>query len=184
MESVPLVRKRWVVTAFSAAAAGAILCTTAPAEARPVTVPGLGVLEIPDQLPLPPLPAGIPGLDTPPSPPRFTPAPGELAVAAARSKLGAPYVYGGTGPNGFDCSGLVQWAYGQAGVQVPRTSYSQLAAGTPVPLDQLQPGDVISYRGGGHSALYAGDGQVIHAATVAVEMSPLGYSPVVGARRY
>lgn len=181
MESVPLVRKRWAVTALLAAAAGAILCTTAPAEARPVTVPGLGVFEIPDQLPLP---AGIPGITTAPPPPEFTPAPGELAVAAARSKLGAPYVFGGTGPNSFDCSGLVQWAYRQAGVQVPRTSYSQLASGTPVPLEELQPGDVISYSGGGHSALYAGDGQVIHAATVTVEMSPLGYSPITGARRY
>ncbi|MFD4403162.1 C40 family peptidase [Nocardia sp. NPDC058499] len=182
MESVPLVRKRVAVMAvLAAAAAGSVLCTAAPAEARPVTVPGLGVFEVPDHIPLP---AGIPGIATPEPAPRFAPAPGDLAIQAARSKLGAPYVSGGTGPNTFDCSGLVKWAYQQAGVDVPRTSWSQLSAGTPVPLDQLRVGDVISYSGGGHSALYAGDGQVIHAATTTVEISPMSYSPVVGARRY
>lgn len=181
MESVPLVRKRMAVMAVLAAAAGTVLCTAAPAEARPVTLPGLGVVEVPDHIPLP---AGFPGIGTPPPAPRYEPAPGELAVRAARSKLGAPYVSGGTGPNTFDCSGLVKWAYQQAGVDVPRTSWSQLAAGTPVPLDELRVGDVLSYSGGGHSALYAGDGQVIHAATTTVEISPISYSPVVGARRY
>ncbi|MFI5715478.1 NlpC/P60 family protein [Nocardia sp. NPDC051750] len=169
------------VMALFAAAAGTILCTAAPAEARPVEVPGLGIFEVPDHIPLP---AGIPGIGTPP--PQFAPAPsvGDIAVQAARSKLGAPYVSGGTGPNTFDCSGLVKWAYQQAGVDVPRTSWSQLSAGTPVSLDQLRVGDVLSYSGGGHSALYAGDGQVIHAATTTVEISPMSYSPVVGARRF
>ncbi|WP_328390693.1 C40 family peptidase [Nocardia sp. NBC_00416] len=183
MESVPLVRKHVAVLATLAAAAGAFLCTAAPAEARPVAVPGLGIFEVPDQIPLP---AGIPGIGSPPWAPQFAPAPpvGDIAVAAARSKLGAPYVSGGTGPNTFDCSGLVKWAYQQAGVDVPRTSWSQLSAGTPVPLDQLRVGDVLSYSGGGHSALYAGDGLVIHAATSTVEVSPMSYSPVVGARRF
>jgi cell wall-associated NlpC family hydrolase len=183
MESVPLVRKRVAVLATLAAVAGAFLCTAAPAEARPVTVPGLGVVEVPDQIPLP---AGIPGIGTPPPEPELatTAVAGDIAVAAARSKLGAPYASGGTGPNTFDCSGLVKWAYQQAGVEVPRTSWSQLSAGTAVPLDQLRVGDVISYSGGGHSALYAGDGQVIHAATTTVEVSPMSYSPVVGARRF
>ncbi|MFQ6225899.1 C40 family peptidase [Nocardia sp. NPDC002869] len=180
MDSVPI-RQRCAALALFAAAAGAILGTTAPAQAQPVTLPGFGTFEIPDQIPLP---AEIPGIGalTPQVAP--TPAVGDIAVAAARSKLGAPYVSGGTGPNVFDCSGLVQWAYQQAGVQVPRTSWSQLSAGTPVPLDQLRVGDVISYSGGGHSALYAGDGQVIHAATSTVEISPMSYSPVVGARRF
>ncbi|MEU1985730.1 C40 family peptidase [Nocardia sp. NPDC019395] len=169
------------VMAILAAAAGTILCTAAPAEARPVEVPGFGSFEVPDQIPLP---TGIPGIGTPA--PQFAPAPpvGDIAVQAARSKLGAPYVTGGTGPNTFDCSGLVKWAYQQAGVDVPRTSWSQLSAGTPVSLDQLRVGDVISYSGGGHSALYAGDGNVIHAATTTVEISPMSYSPVVGARRF
>ncbi|MFI6312404.1 C40 family peptidase [Nocardia fusca] len=180
MDSVPI-RQRCAALALLAAAAGAILGTTAPAQAQPVTLPGFGTFEIPDQIHLP---AGIPGIGVPA--PEIAPAPpvGDIAVSAARSKLGAPYVFGGTGPNAFDCSGLVQWAYQQAGVQVPRTSWSQLSAGTPVPLDQLRVGDVISYSGGGHSALYAGDGQVIHAATSTVEISPLSYSPVVGARRF
>lgn len=183
MDSVPI-RQRCAALAIFAAAAGAILgtITPAPAQAKPVSVPGLGTFEVPDELPLP---AGFPGFGLPPIP-QTAPAPatGDLAVAAARSKLGAPYVTGGTGPNSFDCSGLVQWAYRQAGVQVPRTSWSQLSAGTAVPLDQLRVGDVISYSGGGHSALYAGEGQVIHAATSTVEISPMSYSPVVGARRF
>ncbi|WSV87368.1 C40 family peptidase [Nocardia sp. NBC_01009] len=115
-------------------------------------------------------------------PPKTT---GEVAVDAARTKLGSAYSYGAVGPGAFDCSGLVQWSYGQAGVDVPRTSYGQLAAGTPVSLDDLQPGDLVSYYGGNHSALYAGDGEVIHASTygTGVITSPVSSMPLAGARR-
>ncbi|WP_373282715.1 C40 family peptidase [Nocardia asiatica] len=111
---------------------------------------------------------------------------GEMAVDAARTKLGADYNYGAVGPDTFDCSGLVQWSYEQAGVDVPRTSYDQLAIGTPVPLDDLQPGDMVSFYGGSHSALYAGEGKVIHASTygTGVTTSPLSSMPVTGARRF
>ena len=60
---------------------------------------------------------------------------GQKALAAARSVIGSPYVYGAAGPNAFDCSGLTSWAYAQAGKQIPRTSQAQASAGTPVPLD-------------------------------------------------
>ncbi|MCM6773110.1 C40 family peptidase [Nocardia sp. CDC159] len=123
-----------------------------------------------------------------PSAPAATPekTPGQLAVAAAESKLGSAYAFGSNGPDSFDCSGLVQWSYEQAGVELPRTSYEQLAAGTPVPLDELEPGDLVSFYGGDHSALYAGDGRVIHAATSGsgVVMSPISEMPVSGARRF
>jgi peptidoglycan hydrolase-like protein with peptidoglycan-binding domain len=67
------------------------------------------------------------------------------AVAAARSMAGTPYRYGGTGPGGFDCSGLVQWAMAKAGVSLPRTSYSQYGVGTPVTRSAIQAGDLVFF---------------------------------------
>ncbi|MCB5910677.1 C40 family peptidase [Streptomyces pinistramenti] len=86
------------------------------------------------------------------------------AVRAAVGALGAPYVWGSTGPSSFDCSGLTQWAYGRAGVSIPRTSQAQRGAGRRVPLSQARPGDLIIYRSdASHVALYVGGGQVVHA---------------------
>jgi cell wall-associated NlpC family hydrolase len=88
------------------------------------------------------------------------PAPGGggagAAVAAARSKLGVPYVYAGTGPNGFDCSGLTQWAMAQAGISLPRTSYAQFGVGTPVERNQIQPGDLVFFDADGPGASHVG----------------------------
>lgn len=92
----------------------------------------------------------------------------QIAIKAALSKLGAPYVYGATGPNAFDCSGLTSWAWAQAGVTLPRTSSAQAALPV-VPLDQLRPGDLITYYSPVHHvALYIGNGQIIHASTEGV----------------
>lgn len=66
-----------------------------------------------------------------------------IAVHAALSRLGRPYVWGATGPNQFDCSGLVQWAYAQAGVHLDRTTYQQINEGIPVPRSQVRPGDLV-----------------------------------------
>ncbi|WP_030810308.1 NlpC/P60 family protein [Streptomyces sp. NRRL F-2799] len=86
------------------------------------------------------------------------------ALAAARSALGRPYVWGANGPSGFDCSGLMQWSYARAGVQLPRTSQAQRNAGHQVPLSQARPGDLVIYRSdASHVAMYVGNGQVIHA---------------------
>ncbi|GAA5089015.1 C40 family peptidase [Nocardia iowensis] len=132
--------------------------------------------------------AGVPGFRSPaPVLPRVAPekTTGEVAVEAARAKLGAGYA-NSAGPDAFDCSGLVKWSYEQAGVSVPRTSYDQLAAGTPVAEEDLRPGDLVSFYGGGHSALYAGDGKVIHASTygTGVTESPMTSMPYAGARRF
>ncbi|WP_433599805.1 NlpC/P60 family protein [Nocardia sp. CA-135953] len=128
------------------------------------------------------------GIKPPASPPVVAPqrTHGEIAVDAARGKVGTGYSMGATGPDVFDCSGLVQWSYKQAGVKVPRTSYEQLSEGTPVAQDELEPGDVVSFYDGSHSALYAGDGKVIHASTygTGVIMSPMSSMPYAGARRY
>ncbi|WP_374111198.1 C40 family peptidase [Nocardia sp. JCM 34519.1] len=149
----------------------------------PVRIPGLELA--PGQRIELPFLSGAPGLRQP-APAVAPKSRGERAVEAARGKLGAAYGTGSAGPDSFDCSGLVQWSYGQAGVEVPRTSYDQLAGGTPVGLDELRPGDVVSFYGGGHSALYAGDGKVIHASTPGrgVELSPMSEMPVAGACRY
>ncbi len=174
------------IVVAGAIAAGAVILPAAPAMAAPITIPGVGTFEVPDFPGMPPLPNQMPALPNVPAPvlPQVTPA--AKAVQAAESKIGAPYVYGASGPDSFDCSGLVQWSYKQAGVNLPRTSYDQAAAGVPVSKSDLQPGDVVSFYGGSHSGIYSGNGNVIHASTsgVPVKVAPVDSMPFDGARRY
>ncbi|UCM87418.1 C40 family peptidase [Streptomyces marincola] len=86
------------------------------------------------------------------------------AVAAARGAVGLPYGWGQAGPDAFDCSGLIQWAWGRAGVALPRTSQAQAGAGRRVALSQARPGDIVVYRAdASHVAMYVGGGQMVHA---------------------
>lgn len=88
----------------------------------------------------------------------------QTAIDFAYSKLGGPYVWGGTGPVGYDCSGLMQAAYAAAGISLPRTTWDQVNAGTPVAsTDDLQPGDLVFYYDDGHVGMYIGNGQVLNA---------------------
>lgn len=96
-------------------------------------------------------------------------AAGQAAVAAAKSQVGQPYVWGGTGNGGFDCSGLTQWAYSQAGVDLPRTA-DQQAVGQQVSADQLRPGDLVVWDG--HVAMYSGNGEIVEAGDP-VQTNPL-----------
>ncbi|MFD3657279.1 NlpC/P60 family protein [Streptomyces sp. NPDC058620] len=108
------------------------------------------------------------------------------ALMAARHALGLPYVWGANGPSGFDCSGLMQWAYAQAGVSLPRTSQAQRHAGRMVPLSEARPGDLVAYRAdASHIGMYAGDGQVIHAPYpgAPVRYDPVGMMPVSSVTR-
>lgn len=112
---------------------------------------------------------------------------GAAALQAALSKLGSPYVWGATGPNAFDCSGLTQWAFRQVGVSIPRTADAQAGGGTPVSRDQLQPGDLVFfYSPVSHVGIYAGNGNMVHAPTEGqpVKVAPMSYMPYSGARRY
>ncbi|MFJ7061294.1 C40 family peptidase [Streptomyces griseobrunneus] len=87
-------------------------------------------------------------------------------VAFAKAQVGDAYVSGGTGPNAWDCSGLVQAAYRTVGIDLPRVSQSQSTAGTPVSLDNLQPGDILYWGGAGsayHVAIYVGGGEFVGA---------------------
>ena len=110
-------------------------------------------------------------------------------VGVALSQLGTPYVWGGAAPGGFDCSGLVMWAYAQVGVSLPHSSYAQYSYGVPVSRDQLQPGDIVFFDGLGHVGIYIGGDQFVHAPHTGdvVKISSLDEawyaSTYVGARR-
>ena len=94
---------------------------------------------------------------------------GQAAAQAALSQVGTPYGWGGTGNGSFDCSGLTQWAWRQAGVELPRTAESQ-TVGRQVSADELQPGDLIVWDG--HVAMYSGGGQMVEAGSP-VQTNPL-----------
>jgi hypothetical protein len=113
---------------------------------------------------------------------------GSQAVATAEQQVGTPYVFGGSRPGGFDCSGLVQWTYGRLGVSLPRTAAEQGKTGVPVPIDQAQPGDLVYFDKPGpvdHIGIYAGNGQWVVAphtgSTVRVE--PVDLSAATSIRR-
>jgi cell wall-associated NlpC family hydrolase len=107
---------------------------------------------------------------------------GVLAVRAALSRLGTPYVWGASGPNRFDCSGLVQWSYAQAGIRLRRTTYEQIHQGVPVAPSQVRPGDLV-FPHTGHVQLAIGGGLVIEAPQPGsvVQISRMG--PSVAIRR-
>jgi peptidoglycan DL-endopeptidase CwlO len=122
--------------------------------------------------------------------PNLPPAHYTGAVAIALQYLGVPYVWGGASPaTGFDCSGFVMFVYAQLGVSLPHNAAAQYGYGTPVPRDQLQPGDLVFFDGLGHVGLYIGNGQFVHAPHTGdvVKISSLSDSwyaaMYVGARR-
>jgi len=112
---------------------------------------------------------------------------GAIAVQAALTRLGSPYSWGAGGPGAFDCSGLVMWAFQQAGIYLPHSSQALANGGQPVSMDQMQPGDVITYYSdASHVGMYVGDGMMVHASTygIPVAVVPMNNAPIYNVRRY
>lgn len=108
------------------------------------------------------------------------------ALEAARRQIGRPYVWGASGPDSFDCSGLTQWSYAQAGVDLPRISQDQAYAGTKISIDQVRPGDlVIYYDDMHHVGIAANSSEIIHAPRPgeSVTFAPLNSMPAMWAVR-
>lgn len=95
------------------------------------------------------------------------PSLGQRIVESAMAEVGKPYRYGGSGPDAYDCSGLVRFAHGAQGIIVPRTTEEQFRAARPVPVDRIVAGDLLFFRFDGpkvsHVAIYAGSGRFVHA---------------------
>jgi cell wall-associated NlpC family hydrolase len=114
---------------------------------------------------------------------------GNQVVQIAMSYLGVPYVWGGSSPSGFDCSGLVMYSFAQLGVSLPHSSYAMWNYGVAVPEDQLEPGDLVFFDDLGHVGLYIGGGEFVNApytgAVVSVSSLTSGWAAAnyVGARR-
>jgi cell wall-associated NlpC family hydrolase len=109
-------------------------------------------------------------------------------VGIAMQYLGVPYVYGGSSPSGFDCSGFIMYVYAQVGVSLPHNAAAQYGHGTPVDRSQLQPGDLVFFNGLGHAGIYVGGGSFIHSPHTGdvVKISSMSgwyASTYVGARR-
>jgi peptidoglycan DL-endopeptidase CwlO len=109
-------------------------------------------------------------------------------VGIAMQYLGIPYVYGGSSPSGFDCSGFIMYVYAQVGVSLPHNAAAQYGYGTPVDRSQLQPGDLVFFNGLGHAGIYVGGGSFIHSPHTGdvVKISSMSgwyTSTYVGARR-
>ncbi len=163
----------------------------------PAAAPGPGA-PAPEAAPpgAPPPPAGQAPGEAPPPGGLFGPPPGggvgggdrATVVQAALTQVGSSYVWGGAAPGGFDCSGLVMWAFQQAGISLPHSSQALAHGGQAVSLSDLQPGDVLTYYSdASHTGIYVGDGMVIHSSTygVPVRVVPMNAAgPIYDARRY
>jgi cell wall-associated NlpC family hydrolase len=124
---------------------------------------------------------------TPEVPP---PTRAERAVRYALDAVGVPYRWGGESPaTGFDCSGLVRWAYGHVGIDLPHSSYALYGVGRRAAMSRLEPGDILFFEGLGHVGLYVGNGRMVHAPQTGrdveiVTLEDTGYGTrLVGARR-
>ena len=168
--------------AQQAAAAQKIAAAVAAAPAARVSTP------LAPKVTSPTKPTGPTGPSGPVDPGDGSGTPGAAtAIAAARSVLGAPYVWAGAGPNVFDCSGLVMWAWGKAGRSLPHSSAAMWSSTRHVSLSSLQPGDLIFYGSPVHHvALYIGGGSIIHAPHTGsyVQVASINYwSDIAGAGR-
>jgi len=148
--------------ARAAAAAAQAKALVDQRKATPIATP----LAPPVTPPTPKNPGNPPPIIDPvnPDPNGGSPTPGAgAAIAAAESALGVPYVWAGADMSGFDCSGLMMWAWARGGHSLPHSSYAQYAMTRHIALSQLLPGDLVFFDSLGHVGLYIGDGMMIHA---------------------
>lgn len=146
-----------------------------PTEAAPSAAPGPAVVAFP----APPVPGeGNVAAQS---------GQGALVVQAALTRVGAPYSWGAAGPDAFDCSGLIMWAFQQTGKSLPHSSQALAAGGQPVAVSDLQPGDIVTfYDDVSHAGIYIGDGMMVHASTFGtpVRVAPISSAPIHNARRW
>jgi cell wall-associated NlpC family hydrolase len=162
-------RSRYIVRAAVSATmmAAAVAATAGPAMASAPAQPTAGTTTV--------SPSAVTGSSV-----------GAAALRQALTRQGRPYIWGATGPNSFDCSGLVQWSFKQVGVTLPRVAEAQSMVGTPVSRAQLQPGDLVFfYSPVSHVGIYVGGGNVLNASTSGqpVKISSMAYMPFHNARR-
>jgi murein DD-endopeptidase len=160
---------------------------------KPISIAGLcaslAVLQACDIAPYQPVgqrpivvPSGAPAkidMHLPAQGSAYEPNVGSEIVIRAISLLGAPYQWGGAGPDAFDCSGLVHFIHNELGIEVPRTAEEQFKAATRIDVDELEPGDLLFFKIRGkrvsHVAIYAGSGRFVHAPQTGrpIELRPL-----------
>jgi cell wall-associated NlpC family hydrolase len=151
---LPALAARAAVVTTTAAVATVFAVLPATASAAPAAPVAIAVTPVVSSTPAPAIAASVAA------------AARAAAVDHAMSKVGSPYRYGASGPNAFDCSGLVSWAFKKAGKSLPRTSRAQSQVGTPVSRAELQPGDLVFfYKPVSHVGIYIGDGKIVHAST-------------------
>jgi cell wall-associated NlpC family hydrolase len=138
-----------------------VVAAVAPA-ARPAPAPAPRAAAPPQRGPSAPAPLHLAAAQ-PPAVAALPLPTAARAVEAALTELGKPYRYGALGPSTFDCSGLTKFAYGAVGISLPHSAAAQYQSGRRVNRNQLQPGDLIFWRGLGHVGLYIGNGKMVHA---------------------
>ena len=145
--------------------------------------------------PAPPPPPPPPPAPEPPPGPEVLAAPAPapasdgatVVVQAAMSRIGSPYSWGASGPDAFDCSGLIKWSFLQTGKSLPRSSQALAEGGQPVAVENVQPGDIVTfYSYASHAGIYIGDGKMVHSSTygVPVKVDPITMAPIYNVRRY
>lgn len=179
-----LARRAAVVVGSAAAAALFATVPAAPAAAPATTLPASPTVTV--SAPVVPL-AARSFMFNPQAVAAAAPAAVRTsAMHKALGKVGSTYRYGASGPNAFDCSGLVSWAFKSSGKSLPRTSRAMSRVGTPVSKSALQPGDLVFFYGGpSHVGIYIGNGKIVHASNPRhpVKTADMGSMPFHSARR-
>ena len=182
----PALTRRAAVVAGSAAAAALVATVPAAPAAAPVAPPASPTVTVSTAVvPLAARSATI-TLDPQAVAAAAPAAARKSAMQKALGKVGSPYRYGAAGPNAFDCSGLVTWAYKSSGKSLPRTSNAMSRVGTSVSKSALQPGDLVFfYKPVSHVGIYIGNGKVVHASSrkSPVKVSDISRMPFNSARR-